>query len=151
MLAAMLLLAMPAQAAELAPLDFLVGHCWRGALDAQNSDTHCFRAEADKVLDRHEVLRDGKTVYWGETVYAWDAAAGRIRFTYSDPSGVVGKGFVTAIPDGLDFGTAQYKTGTDTVTISTRWLRLGADAYDAVDSAPGRPKFDRTTRYTRVD
>lgn len=148
---ALLLMIAPPQAAELAPLGFLVGHCWRGALNAQESDTHCFKVVGAEVHDRHDVVRDGKTVYWGVTVYRWDAATGRIAFVYSDPSGEVGRGSVRADGADLDFGTNDYGTGAQKVSITSRWVRTGANAYDAVDSAPGNAKFNRTTRYIKVD
>lgn len=140
----------PLQTAELAPLDFLVGHCWRGDLNAQDADTHCFTAGEGEVRDRHEVHRGGKLVYWGVTVYAWDAGAGAIRFTYSDPSGVVGKGTVRRDGRDLDFGTNQYAAGDKKVSITSRWVRVGDNAYDAVDVAPDAPAFNHTIRYTRV-
>lgn len=148
---ALLLMIAPPQAAELAPLSFLAGHCWRGALNAQDSDTHCFKAVGAEIHDRHDVVRGGKAVYWGVTVYRWDPVTARIAFTYSDPNGEVGKGFVRADGRDLDFGTNDYGSGTTKVTVASRWVRAGANAYDAVDSAPGNAKFDRTTRYTRVD
>ncbi|MBO9713992.1 hypothetical protein [Sphingomonas sp.] len=135
---------------RLAPLDFLVGHCWRGTLPTGEADVHCFRAGADSVTDHHDVLRAGKPVYSGDTLYRWDAAAGAIAFTYSSVGKVIGQGHVRPIEGGLDFGSSDYGDGADKVTIATRWLRVGGDAYDAIDSSANQA-FARTTRYTRVD
>ncbi|MCW3835338.1 SRPBCC domain-containing protein [Sphingomonas canadensis] len=136
---------------RLAPLDFLAGHCWEGALPNGDRNRHCFDRQPGKLRDRHQVFRQGAEVYGGETIYAWDAAAGAIGFVYSSGGKQVGRGHVRAIPGGLDFGTADYGSGDGKVTIATRWMRAGAGAYDAVDSAPAAPAFDRTTRYTRVE
>ncbi|MBX3563217.1 MAG: hypothetical protein KF730_01445 [Sphingomonas sp.] len=37
------------------------------------------------------------------------------------------------------------------VTISTRWPRVGDNAYDAIDSAPNAPAFDHIVRHTLID
>lgn len=150
MIAAML--SVPGQDGPLAPLSFLVGHCWEGELGPGMRNTHCFETiEGERVRDRHVVVREGETVYSGETVYEWDAAAGAIRFTYSSGGRVVGEGHVREIAAGLDFGTSEYAAGDGKVTIGSRWLRVGTDAYDAIDSAPAAPAFDRTVRYRRVE
>lgn len=133
------------------PLDFLAGHCWQGTLPTGEANKHCFTREDDGIRDRHVVLREGKTVYSGETLYVWDAGAQAIRFTYSSGGKQVGQGSVKAIPGGLDFGTSEYGSGDKKFTISTRWLRVGENAYDAADSAPAAPAFDHTVRYTRAD
>lgn len=135
----------------LEPLDFLAGHCWQGTLPTGDANKHCFTREADGIRDRHEVYRGGKTVYVGETLYVWDAAASTVRFTYSSGGKEIGKGSVKAIESGLDFGTTEYGSGDKKVTVSTRWMRVGDKAYDAIDSAPDSPPFDRTVRYTRID
>lgn len=138
--------------AELAPLAFLVGHCWRGTLPTGDANTHCFAESEGGIRDRHEVLREGKIVYSGETHYSWDAAKSVIRFVYSSGGKVVGQGNVRAIAGGLDFGTSEFagKDGSK-IAIATRWMRVGGNAYDAIDSAPAAPAFDHTIRYTRID
>lgn len=138
-----------AKVLALAPLDFLVGHCWQGNLPNGDSDLHCFNAAGGQVRDHHEVARAGKTIHSGDTVYGW--AEGAIRWTYTDASGGVMKGSVRAAGDGLDFGSADYvgKDGTK-ITSATRWVRTGDGAYEArdVSSTPGH---NRTTRYLKVD
>jgi uncharacterized protein YndB with AHSA1/START domain len=134
----------------LAPLDFLAGHCWRGALPNGDADTHCFKHGGGKLIDHHEVVRGGTKVYWGDTVYA--SEGGAVAWTYTDRSGGVMKGKVASASDGLDFGTADFvaKDGTRT-TIATRWVRIGDNAYEARDTSASGTHFNRTTRYTRVD
>jgi len=133
----------------LAPLDFLAGHCWRGTLPNGDVDTHCFKLGGGRLVDHHEVLRAGTKVYWGDTIYAPEA--GTIGWTYTDRSGGVMKGNVRQAPDGLDFGTADYiGTSGAKITIATRWVRIGDNAYEA-RSISALPAQNRTTRYTKTD
>jgi uncharacterized protein YndB with AHSA1/START domain len=136
----------------LAPIGFLTGHCWRSSLPNGDPDTHCFKAQDGAVVDHHEVLHDGKKVYWGDTLYEWQAGA--ISWTYTAMSGGTMKGKVAAAPDGLDFGTADF-VGTDgsRITMTTRWVRTGDDSYETRGTAgagsEGHPA--PATRYTRID
>ena len=133
----------------LAPLDFLVGHCWRGTLPNGDSDVHCFKAAEGSVSDHHEVARAGKTFYSGDSVYGW--TDGAIRWTYTDVGGGVMKGSVRGADDGLDFGTADY-VGPDgaKITIATHWARIGDAAYEVRDRST-LAAHNRTTRYVKID
>jgi uncharacterized protein YndB with AHSA1/START domain len=134
----------------LAPLDFLVGHCWKGMLPTGEPNIHCFDRVDGNVRDRHEVLRDGKKVYGGETIYAWDGDARTVRFVYTGMGGSGGKGMMR--PDGadLDFGSNDYSSGSGTITVATRWVRVAPDAYEARDTSSDA-RFSHTVKYTRVD
>lgn len=134
----------------LAPLDFLSGHCWRGNLPNGDLDTHCFNLAGGQLTDHHEVVRAGAKVYWGDTAYLSERDG--IRWTYTDMSGGIMKGKVAPVPDGLDFGTADFvaKDGAR-FTIATRWVRIGDSAYEARDTSFSDARFNRTTRYTRID
>ena len=116
---------------DLAPLDWLVGHCWRGTLATGDADTHCFTREGDAIRDRHEVVHAGRMVYWGETHFRWDVAARAIRYSYVNANGPVESGTVTPRADALDFG-------------AVRWVRLGERAYETVAG-------DTRVRFTRTD
>jgi hypothetical protein len=139
--------------AGLDPLGFLVGHCWRGEFQARKQvDTHCFEPVygGKHIRDRHEVT-GGKDIYRGETIYSWNAALGRVEYTYWNSLGGVSRG--TMVPKGgaLDFGSETHIRGDGTtMTISTLWQRKGPDAYDAVSSTNGITG-DRVTTYKRVD
>ncbi|MDF7777665.1 SRPBCC family protein [Sphingomonas sp. AOB5] len=134
-----------------APLDFLTGHCWKGTLPTGEANIHCFDVANGKVRDRHEVLKDGKKVYGGETLYGWNPASRRIDYVYTGMGGGEMRGSMK--PDGadLDFGTADHvgKNGAR-ITITTRWVRVAPDAYEARD-ASATPGFTHNVRYTRVD
>jgi uncharacterized protein YndB with AHSA1/START domain len=139
-----------ARVMALAPMDFLAGHCWRGVLPNGDGDVHCFKAGDGKLVDHHDVTRTGKTIYGGDTEYAWDGA--KIAWTYKDVTGGVMKGTATGAPDGLEFGANTYE-GKDgkKITIATRWVRVGENAYEARDTSNDNAHFNRTTKYTRID
>jgi uncharacterized protein YndB with AHSA1/START domain len=133
----------------LAPLDFLVDHCWYGVLKNLDPDTHCFTRAGGEVHDHHDVTHDGKSVYSGDTVYAW--SNGAIHWTYTSADGGTMKGEVLGLPGGLDFGTADF-VGADgaKVSMTTRWIHpQGTTAYLATMEVTGQPIEAR--RYKRTD
>lgn len=148
MILALMLAATPVQ--DFVPIDFLIGHCWRGTLPNGDVDTHCFALTDATVTDHHEVVRAGTKIYWGDTLYAWQGGA--LRYTYTDMSGGVMKGSVSRNGDDMDFGTADY-VGTDgaRLTMTSHWVRLAPTAFEARITSPAGDHFNRTTRYTRVD
>jgi hypothetical protein len=139
--------------AELEPLRFLVGHCWRGRFSDGAVDVPCFESAhgGRHVRDRHEVKGPGAP-YSGETLYSWNTEARQVEYTYWNSSGGVSRGTMAAEPVGLDFGDQVY-TGPDgrKMTISTRWRWVGADAYETVSTAGADPTGSRVVRYSRVD
>lgn len=143
----------PPLRAELEPLRFLLGHCWRGEFASGAVDTHCFESAygGQHVRDRHEVTGEAKP-YRGETLYSWDGSAKRVAYTYWNSSGGVSRGTMAGIPEGLDFGNETY-TGSDgkKMTISTMWRKAGTDAYEAVSRSGTGPTGSRVVRYRRVD
>jgi hypothetical protein len=145
--------AAPPLRAELEPLRFLLGTCWRGGFKNGAVDTHCFESVfgGRHVRDRHEVKGpDG--VYRGETLYSWNGAARQVEYTYWNSSGGISRGTMAAKPDALDFGDETY-TGPDgrKTTISTLWRKAGADAYETVSRSGADPTGSRIVRYTRLD
>ena len=146
--------AAPAPPGEpLAPLAFLVGHCWRGEFSGGAKDTHCFESVFDgrHVRDRHEVAGPGEP-YRGETLYSWNAAQGRVEYTYWNSLGGVSRGTMAAKAGILDFGDESY-TGPngERMTMSTLWRRVGDDSYEAVTVSKAGATPDRVVRYRRVD
>ena len=139
--------------AELEPLRFLLGQCWRGEFRNGAVDVHCFEGVygGRHIRDRHEVKGPGAP-YSGETLYSWNAEAKRVEYTYWNSSGGVSRGSMVPRADALDFGDETY-TAPDgrKTTISTMWRRVGADAYEAVSTAGADPTGSRVVRYTRVD
>ncbi|HEX8224615.1 MAG TPA: SRPBCC family protein [Allosphingosinicella sp.] len=139
--------------AELEPLRFLVGGCWRGTFRNGAVDTHCFESVygGRHIRDRHEVTGAGSP-YRGETLYSWNGASKQVEYTYWNSSGGVSRGTMAPTADGLDFGNEIY-TGPDgrKMTISTMWRKVAADAYEAVSRSGTDPTGSRIVRYTRID
>lgn len=143
----------PPLRAELEPLRFLLGHCWRGEFRNGAVDVHCFESAygGRHVRDRHEVTGPDAP-YRGETLYSWDGATKRVGYTYWNSSGGVSRGAMAAKGDALVFGNETY-TGADgrKTTISTLWRKVGADAYETVSRSGTDPTGSRVVRYKRVD
>jgi len=143
----------PTLRAELEPLRFLLGHCWRGEFKNGSVDVHCFESAygGQHVRDRHEVTGPGAP-YRGETLYSWDGSAKRVGYTYWNSSGGVSRGTMAATPEGLDFSDETY-AGADgrKLTISTMWRKVDADAYETVSRSGNGPTGSRVVRYRRVD
>ena len=143
----------PRLRAELEPLRFLVGHCWRGEFKGGAVDVHCFESVygGQHVRDRHEVTGKGAP-YVGETLYSWDGSAKRVGYTYWNSSGGVSRGSMAAKGETLDFGDETYTGANGRKTkISTMWRRVGADSYETISRAAADPTGSRVVRYKRVD
>lgn len=126
----------PAPADPYQPLAFLVGHCWKGSFagDARMTDEHCFsRVYGGKfVRDEHVVHREGRPDAFGESIYMWDPAAGRLEYLYIESAGAFMRGTVTAEADALVFPAAGFVEGDGSMNVRSRWQRAGDDAYDVV-------------------
>lgn len=135
---------------QLEPMAFLVGHCWQGEFRNGTRDTHCYEAAQGGrfIRDNHEVTGG----YAGETLYSWNAEAGRVEYVYWANSGGVSRGSMTPRGDVLDFGDEVHR-GTDggEMRISTTWHRIGADAYEARITSANDPTGSQVVRYTRLD
>ncbi|MBV8784066.1 MAG: hypothetical protein JOZ67_07760 [Gammaproteobacteria bacterium] len=117
-----------------APLNFLVGHCWRGAIAGSPAvDEHCFSwVYGEKFIrDRHVLHRGaGKPDAYGETLYVWDSAARTLEYLYIESEGGSLRGTVASEEDALVFPEAHFiENGADQL-IRSRWTRRGADAYE---------------------
>lgn len=117
---------------KFAPLEFLVGSCWRGTFPGSaTTDEHCFEWVFDHkfVRDRH-VVRGGDP-YGGETIYFWDVAANRIGFSYWNTVGQMMQGYVVSTSgDTLTFSTTL-ASSTGATEIRSTWTRQGATSYRA--------------------
>lgn len=133
---------------QFAPLAFLVGSCWVGTFpDGKQTDEHCFEWVHGRrfVRDRH-VVRGG-AAYEGETVYSWDAKAGRIVYYYWASSGNTSQGRVEPSGEEIVF-PEKVATATGEVELRTMWTRVDADHYrSAVSQRTGdgwRPLWSMT-------
>ena len=152
LLALALQAAAPALSAELQPLAFLVGSCWRS--NTTDTDTHCYTAMLGGryIRDVHVVEGRGPP-YSGETIYRWDPRARRLRFDYYASDGGYSWGLVNPTPGGLDFPGDRY-VGGDGRRMTMRTIQTHqSDGYTNTSFARrpgGRWRELWTTRFTRV-
>ena len=126
------------------PLGFLVGHCWKGTFaDGKVTDEHCFSwiYGGKFVRDEHVVHRDGAPDGFGESIYVWDAAAGRLEYLYIESAGGYSRGTVTTDGDALVFPAAGYRENGAEQVYRSRWQRAGADAYDVTTEFQARGQW----------
>lgn len=115
---------------DFTPLEFLVGSCWTGAFPGgAATDEHCFEWVFDRkfIRDRHGV-RGAEAPYAGETLYAWDARAGHLTWSYWNSEGQVITGTVEVHPSFMDF-PFRMETPNGPAEFRARWTRTGADSY----------------------
>jgi hypothetical protein len=146
------LLAAAALMPQLQPLGFLVGHCWQGQVSPGRVDRHCFVVLTDgSIRDRHVVAEGGKRVMGGESVYRWDARLGGIAFSYRDTFGGRLSGTVQSRGNLLGFDGRYVASGGQGFRITSRWARIGDNAYRAEIRSVELPQVNGTTVYRRLD
>ena len=122
-------------APELRPFAFLAGACWRASFPGgQMTDTHCFSPilNGHFLRDRH-VVSHAPDPYVGETIYRWDASAGRIHYDYYASDGSHSAGTAQAAANGLSFLDEQHDAaGGNAMQIRSTWTREGTDTYDVL-------------------
>ena len=147
--------AAPALAAELQPLAFLVGSCWRATFpNSSSTDTHCYTAMLGGryIRDVH-IVEGAPSPYAGESIYRWDPQARRIRYDYYASDGGYSRGFADPTPTGLDFPQENYVGANGrTMTLRNTLVRDG-EGYAGTSSArqaDGSWRELWTMRFTRV-
>lgn len=126
----LLLLAQTASSV-LAPLQRYAGHCWIADIADGITDRHCFTLlyGGAHLRDEHVVMRAGKPVYRGETIYS--AEGGEISFTYWNALGGVGRGTARADGSELRFEMSMRATPEAAPQHSITVWRETASGYDA--------------------
>ena len=117
---------------QLEPVAFLVGSCWRGAFaDGKTVDVRCAEPVfGGKFLRERHVVRGGGRVYRGETLYHWDAKAGKLAYTYWNSDGGVSTGTVSVDGARRVFPAERYTDATGrTREFRTTWLVHGDSAW----------------------
>jgi hypothetical protein len=153
MLAAAAAVSTPQLSGSLAPLEFLIGHCWRGEFSKTGQqDTHCFEPVYGgvHVRDRHKVT--GKPdVYRGESLYSWNPDRRTIEYTYWNSAGGISRGGMTSAADRLVFDNEEHlRADGSRVTYSTFWRRVGADAFEVVTTRSDSPTGESAILYRKV-
>ncbi|GAM99590.1 hypothetical protein U91I_03244 [alpha proteobacterium U9-1i] len=108
----------------LAAMAFFEG-CWVGAFEGAGElrDARCFSPMqgGKQWRDTHEVVGTG---YGGETIYAWDADAGRIDIAYYANDGGLMRGAATSNAAGFDVSDARYVGADGSVQrLRSRYVR----------------------------
>jgi hypothetical protein len=118
--------------AHFEPLAFLAGSCWRGTFaDGKRVDVRCVEPVfGGKFLRERHVVRSGERVYRGETLYHWDAKAGKIGYTYWNSDGGVSTGTMDVDGTRRVFPTERYTDSRGrTREFRTTWLVDGDSAW----------------------
>ncbi|MFT3808236.1 TolB family protein [Arenimonas sp.] len=156
---ALLLLMSPAAKADdldprFAPIEFLVGHCWRASFSDTQRDLQCFESlYGGKLIGNSHMVQGSDPLYQGQTIFSWDDANKRIRFHYFTSTGAVSEGYFQQTPDGIM--VPERHVGADgKVTEMQNWfLPEGDHAYRVVareKTADGWTER-RNFRYLRTD
>ena len=125
--------AAPAPADPYQPLEFLVGHCWKGTFPrSTRTDEHCFsRVYGGKFLrDEHVVHRDGAPDAFGETLYVWNGATAQLEYLYIESGGGFIRGTVATEGAALVFPAAPYVEDGKSMNVRSRWQRSGEASYE---------------------
>ncbi len=130
--------AQAAPMADLKPMAFLAGHCWKGTFaDGLQTDEHCFAwlYGGRALRDTHTVRAPGKPDYVGETTYFPNTATKTVQYVYIENLGGISQGLVESADDGLAFPATDYVANGQAMTYRVRWTRIGDDAYEAWSEA----------------
>lgn len=145
----------PAVAAELQPLAFLVGSCWRATFpNSTNTDTHCYTAMLGGryIRDVH-IVEGAPTPYSGESIYRWDPQARRIRYDYYASDGGYSGGFAGQTATGITFPEDVY-VGPNGQTMVLRTVQTRDGEGHARTASARQPDGSWremwTMRFTRV-
>jgi copper(I)-binding protein len=146
--------AAPTLAAELQPLAFLVGSCWRATFpNTTRTDTHCYTAMLGGryIRDLH-VVQGAPTPYSGETIYRWDPRARRLRYDYYASDGGHSGGFADPMATGIDFPEENYVGGDGQAMTLRNVLTRDDEGYSGTSSARQGETWREmwTMRFTRV-
>ena len=128
----------------LAPLLALAGQCFAGQIAADTLDEHCFTSVYDgrHVRDVHRVIKAGRAVYQGETIYSVENTS--IAFTYFSSIGGIGRGSAVLAPNDWRFTMTMRATPAAVPQpFTTRWEWQNATTY-AVSGGPAPVTYRRT-------
>lgn len=147
--------AAPALAAELQPLAFLVGSCWRATFpNTSHTDTHCYTAMLGGryIRDVH-IVEGAPAPYAGETIFRWDPQARRIRYDYYASDGGTSGGFADPTATGINYPEENYVGGNGQVLTLRNVLVRQGEGYSGTSSArqpDGSWREMWTMRFSRV-
>lgn len=137
-----------------APIEFLVGHCWRASFSERERDLQCFESlYGGKLIGNSHMVQGSDPLYQGQTIFSWDEANKRIRFHYFTSTGAVSEGHFEQTPEGIM--VPERHVGADgKVTEMRNWfLPEGEFAYRVIAREKTGDTWTerRNFRYLRTD
>jgi hypothetical protein len=132
-----------APAEGLKAMDFLAGHCWKGAFaDGKTTDEHCFEwmLGGNALRDRHTARAEGKPDYAGETLYYWDSEKNVVSYLYVENQGGFSTGTAKSDGNALLFPDGRYVEGGKALQYRTRWTR-GDGFYEVVNEIQNKDQW----------
>jgi len=143
----------PALAPHFAPIDYLVGHCWRARFPNGQHDVQCYEVLYGGKLVQSKHVVDSTPAYEGVALFTWDDAHDRLRFHYFNSDGGLSEGhFVPGDKPGeMSIPETHVTDDGRTIVMETLYRREGDAAYRVIT----REKTDkgwverRDLRYVR--
>lgn len=118
-----------------APLDYMIGHCWRAKFKDGKEDVQCYRAlYGGKLVQSTHVVEGSQPRYEGTAIFSWDAANKRLRFHYFTSTGAVSEGFFASDVKGALIPERHVAEDGTITEMETRYQRDGDNAYRVVTS-----------------
>ena len=114
-----------------ATMEFLAGHCWKGAFKDRPSvtDEHCFEWVYGRnfLRDRH-VVRGDSIPYEGQTTFAWNPQEKRIVYWYIALPGFYSTGKVDANNERIMFIDDLHEA-SGRRDLRSVWVRTGPETF----------------------
>ena len=116
-----------------APLDYMIGHCWRATFKNGQQDVQCYRAlYGGKLVEATHVVEGSQPRYEGVSIFSWDAANKRLRFHYFTSTGAVAEGYFANDVEGVLIPERHVGDDGTVTDMETRYQRVGDTAYRVV-------------------
>jgi hypothetical protein len=134
----------------------LAGHCWTGIYpDGATSDRQCYSSQYGRYLRGTIEIAGGngeRAPYRGDSVFAWDPAAGEMKFYYWGSGGNHGTSVGRVDGDSIYFPNPP-SADPNAPPTRTRWTRMDAHSFRVTMEAEVDGQWvDRmAVTYRRVD
>jgi hypothetical protein len=112
----------------------MAGSCWTGRYpDGKTTDTQCYSIQYGRLLRgtiRLQGTQGGETVsaFEGDSVYAWEPKAGKIRYSFWANDGTYGTAEAYLDGDTIVFPVSDPEDTTRVIARSV-WRRIDADSF----------------------
>lgn len=118
-----------------APLEYMIGHCWRAKFKNGQQDVQCYRAlYGGRLVEATHVVEGSQPRYEGVSIFSWDATNKRLRFHYFTSTGAVSEGHFANDAEGALIPERHVAEDGTITEMETRYRRDGDKAYRVVTS-----------------